>query len=199
MGISIRAYARARGVSDTAVRKAIKTGRISALADGTIDPAQADAQWEGNTDPALQRKATAPATTKTSQPLSSNPARPPTVKPSAAPAAPTHTGASPGSAGLATGGTSLLQARTANELLKAQTNKVRLARMKGELIERAQAVAQVFRLARTERDAWLNWPGRVSARMAADLNVDAHALHIALDAAVREHLAELGELRPNLD
>ena len=43
-------------------------------------------------------------------------------------------------------------------MLKAQTNKVRLARMKGELIERSQAMAQVFKLARAERDAWLNWP-----------------------------------------
>lgn len=199
MGISIRAYARARGVSDTAVRKAIKTGRISALADGTIDPVQADAQWEGNTDPALQRKAAAPATAKVNPAPSPASSPPPTVKPSAAPTAPAHAGAGTNPTGIATGGTSLLQARTANELLKAQTNKVRLARMKGELIERAQAIAQVFRLARNERDAWLNWPGRVSARMAADLNVDAHALHIALDAAVREHLTELGELRPNLD
>ncbi|QTD44372.1 elements of external origin [Ottowia testudinis] len=199
MGISIRAYARARGVSDTAVRKAIKTGRISAQADGTIDPVQADVQWQGNTDPALQRKAAAPATAKVNPVTSPNSSLPPTAKPNATPVAPTSTAAGISPAGLATGGTSLLQARTANELLKAQTNKVRLARMKGELIERAQAIAQVFRLARTERDAWLNWPGRVSARMAADLNVDAHALHIALDAAVREHLAELGELRPNLD
>jgi len=195
MGISIRAYARARGVSDTAVRKAIKTGRISALADGTIDPAQADAEWQGNTDPALQRKTAARAMEK----VSPTPSPPPTAKVSAAPAASTHTGAGTSPAGIATGGASLLQARTANELLKAQTNKVRLARMKGELIERAQAVSQVFRLARNERDAWLNWPGRVSARMAADLNVDAHSLRIALDAAVREHLTELGELRPNLD
>lgn len=197
MGISIRAYARACGVSDTAVRKAIKTGRISALADGTIDPAQADVQWAGNTDPALQRKVSTPSAAK-AKPAA--PAPPP-AQVSAAPAAPINQGTSQSTnpVGLATGGTSLLQARTANELLKAQTNKVRLARMKGELIERAQAIAHVFRLARNERDAWLNWPGRVSARMAADLNVDAHALHIALDSAVREHLAELGELRPTLD
>ena len=37
MGISIRAYGRHRGVSDAAVRKAIKAGRITAEPDGTID------------------------------------------------------------------------------------------------------------------------------------------------------------------
>ena len=97
------------------------------------------------------------------------------------------------------GGTSLLQARTVNEVVKAQTNKVRLARLKGELVDRPQAIAHVFKLARTERDAWLNWPARISAQMAATLGCDAHAMHVALEAAVREHLQELGELRPRVD
>ena len=42
-------------------------------------------------------------------------------------------------------------------MLKAQERRVRLQRMKGELVDRAKAVAQVFRLARDERDAWVNW------------------------------------------
>ena len=98
-----------------------------------------------------------------------------------------------------TGGTSLLQARTVNEVVKAQTNKVRLARLKGELVDRPQAVAHVFKLARAERDAWLNWPARVSAQLAAKLEVDAHTLHVLLETAVREHLQELGEVRPRVD
>jgi len=31
------------------------------------------------------------------------------------------------------------------------------------------------------------------------LGVEAHTLHVALDAAVREHLAELGELKVRVD
>lgn len=50
MGLSIRAYARHRGVSDAAVRKAIAAGRITPNADGTLDPAQVDAQWSRNTE-----------------------------------------------------------------------------------------------------------------------------------------------------
>ncbi|HMW49165.1 MAG TPA: hypothetical protein PKC70_12770 [Cellvibrionaceae bacterium] len=96
-------------------------------------------------------------------------------------------------------GTSLLQARTVNEVVKVQTNKVRLARLKGELVDRSQAIAHVFALARTERDAWLNWPARVSAQLAAKLEVDPHLVHITLEAAVREHLQELGDLRPRVD
>jgi hypothetical protein len=190
MGISIRAYARARGVSDTAVRKAIKAGRITAEADGTIDAAKVDAQWVSNTDQALQRKALPMQESQPVQAPQKTHARPATervvepVPPVGIPSA---------------GGTSLLQARTANEVLKAQTNKVRPARMKGELVERSQAMAHVFRMARTERDAWLNWPARVSAQMAATLKLELHVLHVALEALVREHLQELGEIRAQVD
>lgn len=176
MGLSIRAYARHRGVSDTAVHKAIRAGRITPEADGSIDPDRADRDWDRNTD----------------APREGTKRRAETVavrEPAGEPAAPA----------LNAGGTSLLQARTVNEVVKAQTNKVRLARLKGDLVDRSQAIAHVFQLARVERDAWLNWPARVSAQMAASLGVDPHALHIALDEAVRAHLMELGELRPKVD
>jgi hypothetical protein len=50
MTVSIRAYARHRGIADNAVRKAIKAGRIIPESDGSIDVAKADAAWEANTD-----------------------------------------------------------------------------------------------------------------------------------------------------
>ena len=55
MGVSRRSCAAQRGVSEAAVRKAIATGRITTLPDGTIDPAQADSEWGAQTDPAKQR------------------------------------------------------------------------------------------------------------------------------------------------
>ena len=64
------------------------------------------------------------------------------------------------------GAMTFMQARTANEVLKAQERRLRLQQIKGELVDRAKAVAQVFRLARDERDAWVNWPARVAAMMA---------------------------------
>jgi hypothetical protein len=70
--------------------------------------------------------------------------------------------------------------------------------MKDELVDRARAVAQVFRLARDERDAWVNWPARVAAMMAAELEVDTHKLHTVLERHVRDHLGELAEVRPSL-
>ena len=83
-------------------------------------------------------------------------------------------------------------------MLKAQTSKVRLAKLKNEVVDRAQAIAHVFKLARTERDAWLNWPARVSAQLAAELQVDAHTLHVAMEREVRRHLEERGEFQPRV-
>ena len=181
MGLSIRAYARHRGVSHVAVKKAIDTGRITPEADGTIEPNRADLEWAQNTVAARK-----PVAAKTASPA----AEP--IRPASAPVEPV-------AAPLSAGGTSLLQARTVNEVVKAQTNKVRLAQLKGDLVDRSQAIAHVFRLARTERDAWLNWPARISAEMAAKLEVDAHELHVALESAVRDHLIELGDMRPRVD
>jgi hypothetical protein len=186
MDLSIRAYARHRGVSHVAVKKAIDTGRITLGADGMIDANRADQEWERNTgSPRASQsnpRVAAPAPAQ-------EPYRPAAREPAV------ETVASP----LSSGGTSLLQARTVNEVVKAQTNKVRLARLKGDLVDRSQAIAHVFKLARTERDAWLNWPARISAQIAATLQLDPHTLHVALEAAVREHLIELGDLRPRID
>jgi len=96
------------------------------------------------------------------------------------------------------GEVSFLRARMANEVLKAQTAKVRLQKMKEELVDRSNATAMVFALARRERDAWLNWPPRVAADMAAELGVDAHEMEQVLDRHLRAHLAELAEIEIEL-
>src|SRR5580693_1273797 len=58
MGLSIRAYAKVRGVSHVAVLKAIKAGRIPIEPDGAIDPGKADAAWERSTDPGRTKSGT---------------------------------------------------------------------------------------------------------------------------------------------
>jgi hypothetical protein len=47
--LSMRAYARHRGVALAAVQKAIASGRISTQPDGSIDPEIADVQWADTT------------------------------------------------------------------------------------------------------------------------------------------------------
>ncbi|MBU6141384.1 MAG: hypothetical protein KGP29_07540 [Proteobacteria bacterium] len=52
MELSIRGYARHRGVAESAVRKAIAQGRISKGKNGKINPDLADKEWSQNSDPA---------------------------------------------------------------------------------------------------------------------------------------------------
>jgi hypothetical protein len=176
MGLSVRAYARHRGVSHVAVLKAVNAGRIAREPDGTIDPVKADAAWEAETDPAKRPKAKAKAASPASlAPTPSAPVREPV-------------GTTPG--------TSFTQAKTMHEIAKAQRARIQVQRLKDEVIDRPRALALVSRLARQERDAWINWPARVSAQMAVELGVDPHRMQKVLEANVRGHLAELADIRP---
>jgi hypothetical protein len=187
---SNRELARQLGVSETAVRRAEKAGRIRREADGSWDPAKIKAAWSDNTDPAQQRPKPSAGERKGRR------ARMKPV-PEAALGAVRDTLREHGEP-IAAGAMTFMQARTANEVLKAQERRLRLQQMKGELVDRAKALAQVFRLARDERDAWVNWPARVSAMIAAELEVDPHKLHTVLESHVCDHLAELAEVRPSL-
>ena len=226
MGMSRRQYAAHRGVSHTAVSKAVRTGRISVLEDGTIDPEQADREWAAQTDPSKQRgehaqalaAQTAASTSRASAAAPEAERKPvsraaldavnETLRDAGGAGAAGQVGAAPGAdddaAGEAEPGAggggevSFLRARMANEVIKAQTAKVKLAKMKEELVDRSRATALVFDLARRERDAWLNWAPRVAANMAAELDVDPHRMEQVLDKYLREHLAEMAEVKIDL-
>lgn len=180
MGLSIRAYARHRGVSHVSVLRAAKAGRIPQEPDGTIDPAKADAAWDAQTDPA--RKVPAPEKAAPIQPVS--------VAVQAAPSPPPQRDALPSS------GTNFSQARTAHEVAKAQKARIQVQRLKDEVIDRANALALVFKLARQERDAWVTWPARVAGQIAAEAGIEPHTMQVLLENHVRAHLNELADLKP---
>jgi hypothetical protein len=96
------------------------------------------------------------------------------------------------------GGATFLQAKTANEVLKSQERRLKLQKLKGELVDRDRAEALVFRLARETRDAWVNWPARAAALIAAEMGADPAAMQKVLEAHVRAHLDELAEARIDL-
>ncbi|MBR28426.1 MAG: hypothetical protein CML46_16025 [Rhodobacteraceae bacterium] len=194
-GMSERQYAAHVGLSRGAIQKAKIAERLVLYPDGSINAAASDARRAETTDPSKTRASPAPKL----KPV-----------PEAAVAAVGDTLREQGLAVPAVGGgTTFLQAKTANEVLKAQERRIRLQKLKGELIERARALALVFRLAREERDAWVNWPARAAALMAAELSVscsDATGQQIAVEPAtmqkvlerhVRAHLDELAEVRPD--
>ena len=186
---SNRELARQIGVTETAVRRAEKVGRIKREADGSWDLAKVKAAWASNTDQAQQRPARSRRATDNRRTLK--------PVPEAAVGAVRDTLREHGEP-VTTGAMTFMQARTANEVLKAQERRLRLHQMKGELVDRSKAVARVFRLARDERDAWVNWPARVAAMIAAEIEVEPHHLHTVLERHVRDHLTELAEVRPRL-
>ena len=62
-------------------------------------------------------------------------------------------------------------------------------------INKDKVKAQVYRLGRQVRDAWINWPSRMAAQMASELKVDEHDMHTILERFVREHLDELSDTK----
>ena len=181
MGVSLREYARRRGVSHVAVMKAIRAGRLTPEPDGTLDPAKADAQWDARTDPARRH-----------EPPEDEPAQADETPPTEPPREERAPATEPAPQGAAT----FTQARTAHEIAKAQRARIQVQRLREEVVDRAQATSEVFRLARRERDAWVNWPARVAALMAAELGLEPHAMQKILEGHVRDHLNELAEIRP---
>ncbi len=189
-GMSERQYAAHVGLSRGAVQKAKAAGRLVLLPDGSIDAEASDARRTAATDPGKSR----PKTPKTSN------ARPPEAKPKVQPVAEAALGSvreTLKEQGLPTGRISFVEARTAHEIAKAHLARLRLQEKKGALVDRARALAVVFKLARSERDSWINWPARAAALMAAELGVDAHVMQKALETHVRTHLDELAEVRPD--
>ena len=177
---SQREVARRLGVSHTALQKAQRAGRIAPEADGAWDIEKVRARLANSSDPIRKTATLVPA-----PPATPRPAAPPPV---AAPPAPTDP--LPRAAQ-----NTFHDARTANEVLKAQESRLRLDERKGKLVDKARALLLVHRLAKEERDAILAWPARVAAEMAAELGVDAHRLQTMMDMRLRQHLAERHDVR----
>ena len=187
-GMSEREYAARAGLSRGAIQKAKAAGRLVLHADGSIDAAASDARRAAATDPSKQRPPPAP-------PLATPKLKP---VPAAAVAAVGDTLRENGLPAPASGGATFLQAKTANEVLKSQERRLKLQKLKGELVDRDRAEALVFRLARETRDAWVNWPARAAALIAAELGVEPATMQKVLEAHVRAHLDELAEVRLDL-
>ena len=128
MEISIRAYAARKGISDTAVRKAIKSGRITLTKNGKINPALADRQWEANTDPAQVYAIKEDSSARTAS---------------------SETTSSANSGGI---GVSYQQSRAIREAYEARLKKLEFDERTGKLISTETVQREAFNAARKTRD-----------------------------------------------
>lgn len=85
------------------------------------------------------------------------------------------------------------EAQTRRISALAEKAELETGKLRGELIDRSRVVEAVQELAQAERDAILSWPARAAPLLAAELDVDPHALHAALDASLRAHLTDRAE------
>jgi hypothetical protein len=88
---------------------------------------------------------------------------------------------------------SLNDLRRKREEVRFETSKLKLAKARGELVERVAVKRFLSERARMERDSWLAWASAVSARLAASLGVDHGRLFAAIEDEVRAQLRYIAE------
>jgi len=90
--------------------------------------------------------------------------------------------------------------KTLHTAVATQVARERLAKMRGEVVDRDTAQRIVFQMARQERDQWLGWPARVAPLLAAELAppggtaLDIHTVQVLLEAHVHAQLSALPPL-----
>lgn len=138
--ISQAEYARHRGVSEAAVSKAVKAGRIM-LIDGRIDPLAADAQWSRNS------RARITASSNGTESVSSSAMR--------------DGGTQPGSDGYAS-------SRARREAAEAQLAELALAEKRGDVIAVAAVEVVWTQALAATRDHLLQLRARLAPLLAAE-------------------------------
>jgi hypothetical protein len=183
-GLSIRGYARHRGVSHTAVRKALATGRITPDADGSLDAAKADEQWS--------------LSTNLSKPRNSVTGIPKLQRPSGAPPALGAPGLEDAPAapegGAARLTSSYAASRAAREAYLARLAKLEFEQRSGKLVDADEVRAQLFGLSRRTRDTLMGLPDRLAPLLVG--LTDQAIVHQLLTQELQASLAELSGAPP---
>ncbi len=90
-------------------------------------------------------------------------------------------------------GHTYVQAKAANESIKAQKARRQLKALDGQYIEREKVIRLVHQLASDSRRQWLSWAERVSPELSKKLGVDALLLQRLIQNGVEQQLDEFGD------
>jgi len=186
-GLTIRAYARHRGVSHTAVRKALATGRIKADPDGAIDPAAADHQWAISTNLSKPRNSVTGVPKKRRAPGAPSQAL-------GVPGLEEAAMSSPADGGATRLVSSYAASRAAREAYLARLAKLEFEQKSGKLIDVDEVRAQTFALGRRARDGLLGVPDRLAPILAGES--DPAVIHRLLTDEIERGLRELSNAMP---
>ena len=176
-GVSLRAYARLRGVALSAVQKAIKTRRITLNPDGTLDPERANQEWERNT---FAGKTLHQATGPQVVPLSA-----PAKSPRGGAGMPSQPEVSNDPVA------AYLRARAVSETFKAKTAQLEYEERAGKLIQATKAGEYAVHWSAIVGDALSAYPDRVAPLVAAaKTEAEIHRILAAETNALRRKMAK---------
>lgn len=162
--MSVTLYAEYRKCSEPTVRKRIKEGSVVLGEDKKLDVALADANWNAGSQ-RIRDVETPPKTIAVQDQSEANKTK-----------------------------NSLLDDKARNERLKAEKEEIKLAQLRGELIDKAQVLSHVESVSRRNADSWLVFAQDVSVELADELGCDPDMLFAHLDNAVRVQLQTVSEL-----
>lgn len=174
--VSLREYARRRGVSAPAVSKAAKTGRIT-LVDGKVDVESANRDWPANTNPGQMALKAGPidslgAANGTEELASREADGPLEATPETRAALEALSSRSQYGA-----------ARATREMYLSRLAEIDYKQQTGSLVDAAEVRALAFKAARGARDSLLTIPDRLAPILAGES--DQFEVHRLLSAELR--------------
>ena len=176
--LTMNAYAKRRGVSHTAVSKAVRSGRISRTPEGLIDPDTADREWADNTDPSKSMNY------DIGNPVRRRPMDSPSVSSSNPEAAAT----SP-----ASGLPPYVQSRAIREAYEARLAKLEYEVKIGKLVNADEVRVDAFNVARITRDRLMGIPDMIAPLLTG--MTDIRDIHELLSTEIRLACEELTRTR----
>ncbi len=201
--VSVRQFAKLDGCSHTLVAKAVKQGKLPVSEAGLIDSSLAGSGWRKRNREAseveTQSGNTPPVSTPSTRKVSTRPTQVETPRRrgqagAAAPIDPADLADEDFIAEVLAGRFVLTgDAERVKENGLAVRALLAARREAGDVVDLEVADTLLFNLARSLRDAWLNWPSRVAPLIAASLGIAVEPLLEALNNHVQQHLASLGE------
>lgn len=164
--VTQREYARRRGCTEAAVRRAVRDGRIS-LIDGRIDPVAADAQWARNTRVRAGSRPTDDANLSGSGAVNSR----------------------AGQADDDDTDSGYWKSRARRERAEAELAELKLRELQGQLVRADDWAAALAKRAAAFREGLLQIPARLSAQLAAE--ADQARVHTILEDELRHVMEQL--------
>lgn len=164
--VSIRKFARTRGVSQTAVQKAIKAGRIEKEPDGSINEKTASLAWDQNTNLGKKREPIEPII----------------------PPPPEDTKEERDSR---RANRAYNMARAVREEYSSRSARLEYEQKAKSLVSASDIKMEAFQNGRIMRDTFLNLPNRISHELAAETDPD--KIHTFLTKIIHETLIALFE------